>query len=174
MRHSHNDLRIRPGHHLRRDVAEQHFRARDVFAQLDILSSLVGPLVETDVGMLGCLQERAEPRPFDGNQFIESARLRAIGLYLRRHQRKSPRLSLERVLRCATRAVRIGLRCASIHHDRPALRAKRYPYIDAIVLPAIDDGADSTDIDSILSRIEIDKRVGGSIHFPNRIQNVPH
>ena len=72
MRHSHDDLRVRPGHHLRRDVAEQHFRTRDVLVQLHILS-LVGPLVEAQIGMLGCFQEGAEPRPFDRDQFIESA-----------------------------------------------------------------------------------------------------
>ncbi len=108
MRHSHYDLRIRPGRDLRRDVAEQHFCAGDVFAQLNILASLVGTLIEADVRMLGCLQERAEPRSFDGDQLIEPARLRGIGLYLRRHQRKRTSLSLERVLRCATRTVRIG------------------------------------------------------------------
>jgi len=57
MRHSHDDLRIRPGHHLRRKVAEQHFRARDVLAQRDIVSSFVGPLIEAQIGMLGCFQE---------------------------------------------------------------------------------------------------------------------
>src|SRR6185295_4490097 len=59
----------------------------------------------------------------------------------------------------------MGSRCSSINHDRPTLRTERHPHIDAIVLPAIDDRADSTDIDSILSRIEISEGVGGRSTF---------
>src|SRR5574341_442538 len=94
-----------------------------------------------------------------------------IRIYFWSHHGEGPGFRRHESLLFATGSIRLGLGTPPGHHDRPAFRTEGNPHIDPVVVPTVDHGRDTADLNTIFSGIEVHevKRSGSAFGIRSKM-----